>query len=51
MVPPANSDIIAGAIAGARKVVIPGGGHVIFTDAPDAVSGAMLEFLGAVAAA
>jgi pimeloyl-ACP methyl ester carboxylesterase len=51
MVPPANSDIIAGAIAGARKVVIPGGGHVIFTDAPDAVSGAMLEFLGAVSTA
>jgi pimeloyl-ACP methyl ester carboxylesterase len=51
MVPPANSDNMAAAIPGARKVVVPGAGHVIFTDAPDAVTDAMLEFLGALRAA
>ncbi len=51
MVPPVNTDIIAGAIPGARKVVLAGGGHVIFTDQPDQLTGAMLEFLGALPAA
>ena len=50
MVPPANSDILAAAIAGARKVVVPGAGHVIFTDAPHALTDAMLDFLGGVSA-
>jgi pimeloyl-ACP methyl ester carboxylesterase len=48
MVPPANSDILAGAIADARKIVISGAGHVVFTDAPEAVSRAMVEFLEGV---
>ncbi|MDQ1397919.1 MAG: hypothetical protein QOG64_3178 [Acidimicrobiaceae bacterium] len=48
MVPPANADILAEAIPNARKVVIPGAGHVVFTDAPDAVTDSMLPFLDTV---
>jgi pimeloyl-ACP methyl ester carboxylesterase len=50
MVPPVNSDFLAATIPGARKVVIEGAGHVVFTDQPDAVTGAMLAFLDGVAA-
>lgn len=50
MVPPANADILADALPNARKVVVPGAGHVIFTDAPDELTGAMLEFLDGVGA-
>jgi pimeloyl-ACP methyl ester carboxylesterase len=50
MVPPANADILAAALPDARKVIVPGAGHVIFTDAPDAVTGAMLDFLDGVPA-
>jgi pimeloyl-ACP methyl ester carboxylesterase len=45
LVPPANTDILAAAIPGAEKVVFPGGGHVIFSEQPDAVAAAMLAFL------
>jgi pimeloyl-ACP methyl ester carboxylesterase len=48
MVPPANSDILAASIPDARKVVVPGAGHVLFTDAPEALTDAMLEFLSEV---
>ena len=45
MVPPANADILADAIADSHKVIVPGAGHVVFTDNPDAVTTAALEFL------
>jgi 3-oxoadipate enol-lactonase len=48
MVPPQNSEIIAAAITGARTVVVPGAGHIVFTDAPEAVSDAVLAFLDEV---
>jgi pimeloyl-ACP methyl ester carboxylesterase len=48
MVPPANAEFLARTIPGARLVVVPGAGHVIFTDQPQAVTDAMLEFLGEV---
>jgi 3-oxoadipate enol-lactonase len=51
MVPVANAAILAGALPDARTVIVPGAGHVIFTDAPEAVTTAMLEFLDGVAAA
>lgn len=51
MVPPANSDILAAALPDARKVVVPGAGHVLFTDAPDALTDAVLTFLDGVPAA
>jgi pimeloyl-ACP methyl ester carboxylesterase len=50
MVPPANSDILAATLPDARKIVVAGAGHVIFTDAPDALTKALLEFLDGVAA-
>jgi pimeloyl-ACP methyl ester carboxylesterase len=45
LVPPANTNVLAAAIPGATKVTFPGGGHVIFSEQPDAVAGAMLAFL------
>jgi len=48
MVPPANTDLLADALPNATKVVVPGAGHVIFTDAPHALTAAMLEFLDGV---
>ena len=43
-----NSEILAREIAGARLVVIPGAGHVMFTDQPEAVTAAMLQVLDSV---
>jgi pimeloyl-ACP methyl ester carboxylesterase len=51
MVPVANADILTNALPNARTVIVEGAGHVIFTDAPDAVSGAVLEFLAEVSPA
>jgi 3-oxoadipate enol-lactonase len=48
LVPAVNSEILAREIAGARLVVIPGAGHVMFTDQPEAVTAAMLQFLDSV---
>jgi pimeloyl-ACP methyl ester carboxylesterase len=48
MVPVANAAILASALPEARTVIVPGAGHVIFTDAPNAVTAAMLEFLDGV---
>jgi pimeloyl-ACP methyl ester carboxylesterase len=50
MVPPANSDTLVEALPDARKVVIADAGHVVFTDQPEAVTKAMLEFLDGVGA-
>jgi pimeloyl-ACP methyl ester carboxylesterase len=47
MVPPQNSELLAGAIPNARTVTIPGAGHVLFTEAPDRLTDAVLEFLDA----
>jgi pimeloyl-ACP methyl ester carboxylesterase len=48
MVPPENAEILAGAIKDVRLIVVPGAGHVIFTDAPEALTDAMLPFYGEV---
>lgn len=48
LVPPANSDILAERIPGARKVVIPGGSHVFFTERPAEASAPILRFLADV---
>ena len=50
MVPPVNSELMVAAIPGAELVVIPGAGHVVFTDAPGALTDAMVSFLAGVAA-
>lgn len=39
------ADIVAENVPGARKVVIPGAGHVINLEAPEAVNRALTEFL------
>ena len=51
MIPVANATIMAKALPDARKVIVEGAGHVIWTDAPDAVTGALLEFLDGVSTA
>ena len=48
MIPVANAGILADALPDARTVILPGVGHVIFTDAPDAVTDAVLEFIAGV---
>ncbi|MDT7571243.1 MAG: hypothetical protein QOE05_1417 [Actinomycetota bacterium] len=45
MVPPKNSENIAAAVPGATLVVIPGAGHVNFTEQPAAVAKSVREFL------
>jgi pimeloyl-ACP methyl ester carboxylesterase len=44
--PPAAARDIAGAIAGAEVVVMPGAGHFVFVEAPEAFRHAVLSFLG-----
>jgi lipase len=39
-------DVIAGAIPRARRVVVPGAGHMLPITHPEAVSGALRDFLG-----
>jgi pimeloyl-ACP methyl ester carboxylesterase len=50
MVPPANASILADAIPDSRVVVIPDSGHVVFTDQPEALTTAIIEFLDEVGA-
>jgi pimeloyl-ACP methyl ester carboxylesterase len=50
LVPPANTDILADGIPGAKKVILRGGGHVIFTDQPAAFTATMIEFLDEIGA-
>lgn len=45
LVPPENGRLIAERIAGARLALIPRASHILFTDQPEAVHGAMLGFL------
>jgi pimeloyl-ACP methyl ester carboxylesterase len=51
MVPVANVQVLADALPDARTVIVQGAGHVIFTDAPDAVTDAVLTFLDGVSTA
>jgi pimeloyl-ACP methyl ester carboxylesterase len=44
--PPAAGRAIAGAVADAELVVVPGAGHFIFVEAPEAFRGAVLSFFG-----
>jgi 3-oxoadipate enol-lactonase len=46
LVPAANGVLLAGRIPGARLVLVPGAGHMLQTDAGDAVRDAILAFLG-----
>ncbi len=46
-IPPGHSDRFVAAIAGARKVLLPGVGHVPEEEDPRAVNGLLREFLGA----
>jgi pimeloyl-ACP methyl ester carboxylesterase len=45
MVPPVNSELLAREIPDARLVVIPRAGHVVFTDQPQAVCDAIVQFV------
>lgn len=49
-VPVENSRIIAGLIPGAKLVGVPGGGHEITLDCPDAVLDAVTEFIEGLSA-
>jgi 3-oxoadipate enol-lactonase len=50
LIPPANSDIIARSIPGARLVKIPGGSHGFNIEMPDQFNRAVLDFLATVGA-
>lgn len=45
LVPPGNSRILAESIPGAELRIIPGGGHQVLVEQPDACNRAVLEFL------
>jgi len=47
LIPPANSELIAGRISGAKLVLIPHASHIFETDQPAAAHQAILEFLTA----
>jgi pimeloyl-ACP methyl ester carboxylesterase len=47
LVPPGNADLIAERIPGAKLVKLPDASHILMTDQPAAVHGAMLDFLAA----
>ena len=46
LIPPANSDVLAASIPGARLQKIAGGSHGFNFETPDAFNAAVLEFLG-----
>ena len=45
LIPPGNSEILAQGIPNAKLVVVPGGGHQILVERPEACNRAILEFL------
>ena len=45
LIPPGNSEILAAGISGARLVVLPGGGHQILIEQPQACNRAIVDFL------
>jgi pimeloyl-ACP methyl ester carboxylesterase len=47
LIPPANANLIAERIRGAKLVLIPNASHIFETDQPDASQGAILDFLDA----
>jgi 3-oxoadipate enol-lactonase len=51
LVPPANANLIAERIPGAKLVMIPRASHLFFTDQPQAAQRAILDFLAAHSAA
>lgn len=46
LTPPAESEVMAGAIAGATLVTIPGAGHLSNLERPDRFNDALMPFLG-----
>ncbi len=48
LIPPANSDLLASRIPHARLVSIPGGGHQILIEQPQACNRAVIDFLSAL---
>jgi pimeloyl-ACP methyl ester carboxylesterase len=48
MVPPQNSTTLADAIPDSTTVLIPGAGHVVFTERPTEVAAAVRDFLDRV---
>jgi len=48
LVPPANSDILAKHIPGAKLVKIPGGSHAFNFETPDVFNREVLNFLASV---
>jgi pimeloyl-ACP methyl ester carboxylesterase len=48
LVPPANSDVLAREIPGAKLVKIAGGSHGFNFETPDVFNREVLEFLGGV---
>lgn len=51
LVPPANAQVIAGAIAGARLVILDGASHLLLTDQPDRTRDLLLGWLAEVSGA
>ena len=43
--PPAQHETIAAAISGAELVIVPGAGHMVQFEAPDAVNALLLDWL------
>ncbi len=50
LVPPANGDILAAAIAGAEKLTLNGAAHMFFWEQPEKAADAIIEFLARVPA-
>jgi pimeloyl-ACP methyl ester carboxylesterase len=48
LIPPANSDVLAGSIPGAKLVKIPGGSHGFNFETPEVFNRAVLDFLASV---
>jgi pimeloyl-ACP methyl ester carboxylesterase len=49
LIPPGNSEILAARIPHARRVAIPGGGHQILVEQPEACNRAVIDFLKTLA--
>ncbi|MBI5552725.1 MAG: alpha/beta fold hydrolase [Desulfobacterales bacterium] len=49
LIPPGNSEILAARIPNARMVAIPGGGHQILVEQPEACNRAVVDFLKTLA--
>jgi pimeloyl-ACP methyl ester carboxylesterase len=47
LVPPANGELVAGRIPGAKLVMLPHASHIFMTDQPEAAHRAVVDFLAA----